>query len=92
MRFLSHPRRTEGRTPNICVQVEVLLILEIHFSTETIVDDMQALLDGGVGRNKAKCRLRSLLAGVTPLKLDLAGFQTIEAGLSIVLPHIKALV
>ena len=90
--YLNTCKTTVASLMSISVHCLDLLILEIHFNTETIVDDMQALLDGDVGRNKAKCRLRSLLVGVMPLKLDSAGIQTIETGLNVIFPHMKALV
>ena len=68
-----------------------LLDLAIHFNTETIVDDMKALLDGGIGRNKAKCRLWNISVGAAPLKLDSAGLETVAMGFSVIFPHMTHL-
>ena len=44
-----------------------LVILETHFNTLTIVDDVQRLVGGGATRDKTKCRLRYLMSGNLPL-------------------------
>ena len=84
-------KTTVASLMSISIHCPDLLDLQIHFNTQAIVDDMQALLDGGVGRNKTKCRLRSLLVGIIPLKLDSAGLQIVAKGFCVIFPHMETL-
>lgn len=47
-----------------------LTVLEAHFNTQTSVSDMQRLLDGGTGGDKAKCELWNWTVGELPLEVD----------------------
>ena len=61
-------------------------LLEIHFNTRTIVDDMQRLLDGRFGRDKAKCELRNLRAGRSPLEVCRGDIKNIAKGFKVIFP------
>jgi hypothetical protein len=63
-----------------------LTVLETHFNTLTIVDDMQRLLDGGSGRDKVKCKLRTL--GVWDLPFEVRGedIETVAMGFRVIFP------
>ena len=89
--YLDTCKTTVASLMSISIHCPDLLILEIHFRVQTIVDDMQSLLDGGVGHSKPKCRLRGLLAGHQPLELDSAGLQTVAMGFNVIFPHMKVL-
>ena len=95
---LGHPCRlntcktTVASLMAISVRCLDLLLLETHFNVQTIVGDMQSLLDGGAGHNKAKCQLRSIFVGDTPLELDPAGLRAVAMGLNVIFPHMTHLV
>ena len=63
-----------------------LKLLEIHFNTRTIVGDMRHLLDGGFGRDKAKCGLRHLRVGRLPLEAGGEDVETITTGFKVIFP------
>ena len=95
---LGHPcsrntcKTTVASLMSISIHCLDLSILETHFNTQTIVDDMQSLLNGGVGHNKAKCRLWRILVGYQPLELDSADLRTIAMGFSVIFPRMVQLV
>ena len=60
--------------------------LETHFNTETIVSDVQRLLDGGAGRDKPKCKLRRLVVGELPLYVDHEDLGAVAMGLKVIFP------
>ena len=68
-----------------------LLDLEMHLSARRIVDEMQCLLDGGVGYKNAKCQLRSVRVGIRRFLVSLVDLQTVEMGLGVIFPHLKTL-
>ena len=63
-----------------------LTILEVHFNTQTIVSDMRRLLDGGTGRDRAKCQLRNLDVGWLPLEVDGEDIETVAMGFKVIFP------
>ena len=63
-----------------------LVSLETHFNTVTIVGDIQRLVDGGTGRDKAKCELRSLMVGFLPLVVSEEDIETVAVGLKVIFP------
>ena len=65
------------------------MVLEIHFNTRTIVDDMQRLLDGDSGRDKVKCKLQYLTVGNLPLEVFREDIGTIEMGFTYIFPHLE---
>ena len=65
-----------------------LVSLETHFNTATIVGDIQRLVDGGTGRNKTKCELRSLTVGFLPLEVSEEDAETVAMGLKIIFPRL----
>jgi len=67
-----------------------LKFLEIHFNTQTIVGDMRRLLDGGLGRDKAKCELWYLPAGNSPLEVRREDAETIAMGFKAIFPHLDS--
>ena len=66
-----------------------LHFLEIHFNTRTIIGDIQRLLDGNFGGNKAKCKLWNLVVGEAPLEVDEEDIETIVMGLRLIFPCLK---
>ena len=58
--------------------------LEIHFNTRTSVSDMRRLLDGGAGREKAKCKLRGLVVGDLPLGVGGEDVEIVAVGLKVI--------
>ena len=62
--------------------------LETHFNTQTIVGDMQGLLDGGAERDRAKCKLRRLLVGCMPLDVYGKDIRIVALGFKVVFPHL----
>lgn len=59
-------------------------VLQAHFNTQTIVSDMQRLIGGGVGDNKAKCKLRRLTVGYLPPKVHVNDMESIAMGFKVV--------
>lgn len=68
-----------------------LICLDTHFNTQTIVADMQRLLDGGAERDKAKCKLWSYSAGFAPLQVQGQDIQTVEMGFKAIFPNLTTL-
>ena len=66
-----------------------LTLLEIHFNTRTIVDDMRRLLDEGSGRDKPRCELGSLLVGCLPLRVRVEDVGTVAMGFADIFPCLK---
>lgn len=65
---------------SISVHCLDLTALCIHFNTLTIVEDLQCLLDGGCGRDKAGCELEGLQVGCMPLGIRREDIETVEMG------------
>ena len=63
-----------------------LITLETHFNTQTIVGDMQCLVNGGAGRDKAKCKLESLVVGKMPLEVRGEDNETVVMGFKVIFP------
>lgn len=63
-----------------------LTALKIHFNTLTIVEDIQRMLDGGSGRDKAKCKLKDLNVGCMPLEVREEDIETVAMGLKAIFP------
>ena len=61
-------------------------LLAIHFNTSTIAADMQRLLDGGSWRDKAKCKLTTLMVGYLPVEVGEEDNETVMKGLRIIFP------
>ena len=76
---------------SLSVHCPDLLLLETHFNVQTIVGDMQGLLDGGARHYKTKCQLRSILVGDMPLELDSTDLQTVAMGFTVIFPHMAYL-
>ena len=85
-------KTTVASLMSISVHCPDLLLLETHFNVQTIVGDIQGLLDRGLGHNKTQCRLQSILVGVIPLELDSTGLRTVTMGFSAIFPHVAHLV
>ena len=71
---------------SISIHCPDLTDLETHFNTLTIVGDIQRLIDGGYGRNSAKCELRRLVVGYIPLKVHGEDIETIVVGFKVIFP------
>jgi len=65
-----------------------LEFLEMHFNTRTIVADIQRLVDGSHGRDKAKCELRYLRVGYLPLEAREEDIETVAMGLKAIFPRL----
>jgi len=65
-----------------------LVSLETHFNTATIIGDIQRLVDGGTGRDKAKCELRTLVVGLLPLEVGEEDTETVAKGLKVIFPRL----
>jgi len=63
-----------------------LMVLETHFNTLTIVDDIKRLLDGGSGRDNTKCKLRRLMVGYLPLEVHGEDVETVVVGFKVIFP------
>ncbi|KAF9643754.1 hypothetical protein BDM02DRAFT_3122990 [Thelephora ganbajun] len=63
-----------------------LVTLETHFNTRTIVGDIQRLLDGGSGRDKAKCKLWNLAVGYLPFEVYGEDIETVATGFKFIFP------
>ena len=63
-----------------------LTLLETHFNTLTITDDMRRLLDRGAGCDQTKCKLRSILVGNMPLEVRKEDIETIAMGFKVIFP------
>ena len=66
-----------------------LLVLEIHFNTRTIVDDMKRLVDGGLGCDKIRCKLHYLMAGDLPLEVRGEDNEAVAMGFRIIFPCLR---
>jgi len=73
---------------SISIHCPGLTVLETHFNTLTIVDDMKRLLHGGSGRGNAKCKLRNLAIGYMSLEVRGEDIETIVVGLKVVFPYL----
>jgi len=71
---------------SISVRCLDLTVLETHFNTLTIVDDVRGLLDGGAGRDQAKCKLRSFSVGNMPLQVRMEDIEIIATGFKAIFP------
>ena len=71
---------------SISVNCPDLTVLETHFSTQTIVSDMQDLLDGGAGCDRIKCKVRSLVVGWLPLRVSGKDTETVAMGFKTIFP------
>ena len=76
---------------SISVHCPDLTALKTHFNTRTIVSDMQRLLDGGAGRDKAKCKLRGLSVGYSPPRVGGEDLETVVMGFKAIFPHLRFL-
>lgn len=65
-----------------------LTVLETHFNTLTIIGDMRRLLDGGAGRDEAKCELRSLSVGHLPLEMPGEDMEIVARGFKAIFPYL----
>ena len=74
---------------SISVHCLDLVALETHFNTQTIVGDMKRLLDGGAGRDKAKCKIESLSVWGLPLEIRDEDTETVATGFKDIFPHLK---
>ena len=72
---------------SISVHCLDLTVLEAHFDTSKIASVMQCLLHVGSGRGKARCKLRSLLAGHVPLPYK-ADIEVIAMGFKAIFPYL----
>ena len=66
-----------------------LALLEIHFNTQSIVHDIQRLLDEDSGRDKPRCKLQSLLVGCLPLQVCREDARKVAMGLAYIFPCLK---
>ena len=66
-----------------------LVVLEIHFNTRTIVDDMKHLVDGGTGCDKIKCKLRNFSVGDLPLGVRGEDNVAVAMGFRDIFPCLK---
>lgn len=57
-----------------------------HFNTLKIVEDIQRLLDGGSGCDRAKCKLKNLWVGSMPLEIPNEDVGTVAMGLKAIFP------
>ena len=71
---------------SMSVRCPDLTVLEIHFNTQTIVSDIQRLVDGGAGRHKAKCKLRKLMVGCLSLGVGGEDIDTVAMGFNVIFP------
>ena len=71
---------------SISVHCLDLTVLETHFNTRTIVSDIQRLIDGGAGRDKAKCKLRRLMVGRLSLEVGEEDIDTVAMGFNVIFP------
>ena len=71
---------------SISVHCLDLTALETHFNTEMIVSDIKRLLDGGAGRDKAKCKLRCLVVEFMRLKVGEEDIEAIAVGFNAIFP------
>ena len=69
----------------ICPDLEDL---QTHFDAQNIARDMQRLIDGGAGRERAGSKLRNLFIGELSLELDSEGAETVAKGLKAIFPHL----
>ena len=74
---------------SISVHCPNLTALQAHFSTRTIVSDMQRLLDGGAGRDRAKCKLWRLAVWYLPLEVGEEDIETVVMGFKAIFPRLK---
>jgi hypothetical protein len=63
-----------------------LTLLEIHFNTRSIVDDMKTLLSEGSGRDKPRCKLQSLSTGFSRLPMREEDVGTVAMGFAYIFP------
>jgi len=66
-----------------------LTLLEIHFNTQSILDDIQRLLDEDPGRDKPRCKLQSLLVGCLPLQVCREDARKVAMGFAYIFPRLK---
>lgn len=64
--------------------------LEIHFNTQTVVDDIQHLLNEGSGSCKPRCGLQILTVGYSPLRVDGNERKTVAMGFVDIFPCLKS--
>jgi hypothetical protein len=79
-------RTTVASLMSISVRCLDLTVLETHFNTLTIVGDMQRLLDGGSGRDKAKCKVQKLFVGRLPFEVRREDIETVAMGFKVIFP------
>jgi len=79
-------RTTVASLLSISVHCPDLTLLETHFNTLTIVDDVKRLHDGGSGRGNAKCKLRMLMVGYLPLEVRGEDIEILVVGFKAIFP------
>ena len=66
-----------------------LTTIGAHFNTRTIVGDVQRLLNEGVGREKAKRKLRGLTVGCSPLEVSEDDAETVAMAFKVIFPFLE---
>jgi len=87
--FLNSCRTTVSSLLSISIHCLGLTTLEIHFNSQTITGDIRCLLDGGSGRDKPRCELRSLWVGCLPLLVRKEDIGTIAMGFVDIFPCLE---
>jgi len=54
-----------------------------------IVDGMKHLLDRGSGRGSAKCKVRNLMVGYSPLEVREEDIETVVVVFKAIFPHLR---
>jgi len=83
-------KNTVASLMSISIHCPDLTALETHFNTKTIVGDMKRLVDGGVGRDEAKCKLESLWVFIMPLMIREEDIETVATGFKVIFPRLKS--
>jgi len=81
-------RTTVSSLLSISIHCLRLTALETHFNTQTIIDDIQRLLNEGSGRGKPRCKLQNLCVGNSPLRVR-EDVGTIAMGLADIFPCLE---
>jgi len=74
---------------SISVHCLDLTVLETHFNARTIVGDMQRLFDGGIGSDRAKCKLSRLMVSL-PFEVRGKDIRAVMVRLKVIFPCLEA--
>lgn len=94
--LLGHPcpsntcKTTVASLMSISVHCLDLEALEIHFNTQTMVSDVQRLLNESIWKDKAKCNLRDFHVGHMPLEIERTeDEETVAWGFALIFPSLS---